>query len=94
MNIPKSFKIANQTINIVVEDELSDGEYGYFEDPSCTIKIAKTVDGIELSEEQMMNTLYHEIIHAFQFFFNNNYDEAQAQCFSNFLREFESTKQF
>lgn len=96
--IPSTFKIANQVIKIIIEESLPDNNYGYFCDASNTIKLSKSisVEGegvIQLSEEQLENTLWHEIFHVFQFYYNNKYDESQAQVFVNFMREFQNSKQ-
>ena len=49
---------------------------------------------IELTDEQVYNSWYHELFHAFNFFWDNGGDESLAQSFANFMREFESTKQY
>lgn len=96
-DIPKKFTIAGipHTINIYDEVEGEDGEvYGDYCDAKCEIRIARTVNGVELSEAQILNTVEHELNHVFQFYFNNEYNEAQAQCFANFRREFETSKKY
>ncbi len=96
---PKRFKVANQEISVVIEDSLPDSNYGYFCDVTNVIKLARTIDTeydgvVTLTEEQMRNTFWHEVIHVFQFYFNTNTDEAQAQSFANFMREFESSREY
>lgn len=50
------------------------------------------LDGVvTVSDEQMRNTFYHELFHAFQFYFNNEFNEAQAQVYANFMCEFIET---
>lgn len=98
MTIPNKFKIANQEITVVIEDYLPDNNYGYFCDATNTIKLARTIntehDGdVTLSDEQIRNSFYHELIHVFQFYLNNEYDETEAQVFANFLCEFTETKE-
>lgn len=88
MNIPKQFVIANNIIKVELLDKVEEDNYGVFKDSSNTIQIAKTVGGNKLTEEQIMNTVWHEIFHVFQFYFNNTFDEAQAQCYANFMREY------
>ena len=89
--IYKTFKIANQKIQTVLLDSLPGGEYGKFNDAKNEILIAKSVvvddEVIELTEQQMQNTFFHEVIHAFQFYYNNEFDEAQAQVYANFICE-------
>ena len=93
--IPKSFKIANQTITVNVVDKIDGGSYGNFSDVINEINIAKNIEFngkvYQLTEEQIENSFYHELMHSFQFYFCNKYDETQAQVFANFMREFLST---
>lgn len=94
--IPKSFKIANQEITVKLLDIDSKNRYGYWNDANNTICVFKNVkaddEKIELSEETILNSFYHELVHCFQFYYNNVYDEGEAQVFANFIREFQSTK--
>lgn len=95
MKIPKEFKIANNKYSIEIVDSVKDSKgeeiFGDHNAITNTIRIAKTIDGIKLSEEQMLNTFWHELFHAFQFFFNNDQWEAQAQCYANFMREYQDS---
>lgn len=95
--IPKHFECAGFTIKIEIVDKLKSNNYGQFCDATNTIKIAKTVEiedegTVELTEEQRFNTFFHELVHVFQFYYDNEYCEAQAQVFANFLCEYEKTK--
>lgn len=91
--IYKRFKIANQIITTHLQDFVAEGsEYGQFSDAENAIFLAKKIilDGgktIELTKEQIENTWWHECIHAFQFYFNNKFDETQAQVYANFMQE-------
>lgn len=95
--IYKTFKIANQLIRTRIVDSLPDGAYGKFYDAKNEIVLAKTIEiedeTVELSEAQLENTFYHEVIHVFQFYYNNEYDEAQAQVFANFICQMLETKE-
>lgn len=95
MKIPKEFKIANNTIYVEVVDSVKgkngDELFGRFNSITNTIEVARTVEGVKLNEEQILNTFLHELFHSFQFFFDNTYSEAEAQCYANFMREFESS---
>lgn len=96
--IPNKFKIANQEIIVVIEDYLPDNNYGYFCAATSTIKLARAIHteyngDVMLSDEQIRNTFYHELVHCFQFYLNNEYDETEAQVFANFLCEFTETKE-
>lgn len=101
MEIPKRFKIANQEHRIIVTefvfDDDGDSIYGEYDSTRCEIHIAQNIryrnETIPLTEEQIWNTFWHELFHAFNFFWNNETDESLAQNFANFMREFESTKQ-
>lgn len=55
----------------------------------------KNDDGevIHLTEEQIKNSFWHEMFHAFNYYYNNNQDESLAQTFANFMREYELTKE-
>lgn len=62
-------------------------------DVELVIKIARKVklekgDVISLTDEQIKNSFWH----AFNFYWNNGTDEALAQTFANFMREFELTR--
>ena len=79
-NIPHSFKIANHS------------------DTELVIKVARKIksdkgEEVSLTSEQIKNSFWHEVFHAFNFYWNNETDEALAQTFANFMREFELTKQ-
>lgn len=95
MRIPKEFKIANNkyTVQILksVQNEKGEDVFGDHSSVTNTIRIAETVNGHELTEEQILNTFLHELFHAFQFFFNNDAYEAEAQCYANFMREYMSS---
>lgn len=97
MKIPKSFKIAGQEITIIMENSLPNNDYGYFCDATNEIHLARTVkveeDTVTLKECQIFNTFWHEMIHVFQFYFDNAYSESQAQVYANFMCEFFNTKQ-
>ena len=51
-------------------------------------------DGKEVSEEIIRNTFYHELFHTFNYLWNTDTDEALAQSFANFMREFETTSNY
>lgn len=91
--LPDKFKIANQEITVVLEDSLPNNNYGYFNDATNTIKLARTLNTeyegkVKLTDEQIRNSFYHELFHVFQFYLNNKFDETQAQVYANFMCEF------
>ena len=70
---------------------------GAFYDAPGVIKIAKTLlvedfGKVQLTEQQMMNTFCHELVHCFQFFYGDKWSETQAQVYANFMCEFLTTK--
>ncbi len=77
-------------------DKLPNSNYGDFNDVKNLIRIAKSVEVdkelIPLTKEQILNTFYHEACHCFQWYFNTDTNEAQAQTFANFMQEFLRTK--
>ena len=97
-NIPKKFKIANQWYTVEMVDHLNDGDFGDFDSVRTKIRLAKRIysvdEYIELSEEQICNSFYHELFHAFNFHMNCECDETLAQSFANFMREFETNASF
>lgn len=50
-----------------------------------------TGETIYLTEEQIKNSFWHEMFHAFNY--NNKQDESLAQTFANFMREYELTRE-
>ncbi len=96
--IPSKFKVANNEITVVMEDSLPNNNYGYFCDVTNEIKLARTIKTeyngvVNLTENQILNSFWHEAFHAFQFYFDNDFNEAQAQVYANFMCEFiNSTK--
>lgn len=57
--------------------------------------VMKNDDGetIYLTEEQIKNSFWHEMFHAFNYYYNNKQDESLAQTFANFMREYELTRE-
>ena len=93
MNIPTHFKIGGQVFDVKFVDSLENEEYGLFTYTPPLIQIARTTDGHAVPENQMEATFYHELMHAFQYMYNCEIDEAQAQVYSNFIVEYLQTKQ-
>lgn len=98
MEIPKRFKIANTEYEVQVVDKPDDGNYGYHSDVRRKIVVAKNMDDegevVQLTEQQIENTFWHELFHCFQFFYNNEQDEALAQSFANFMCEYRATRTY
>ena len=95
--LPKSFKIANHTFKVVQYNELFSDDafiWGCFCYADLEIGIRIKNDGKEVSEEIIRNTFYHELFHTFNYLWNTDTDEALAQSFANFMREFETTSNY
>lgn len=89
MQLPSEFKCAGNTIKVELVEREDNNNYGNWCDATNTI--AKTVEledktVVKLTEDQMTNTFWHELIHCFQFYFDNSYSEAQV--YANFLCEY------
>ena len=99
MKLPSKFKIANQEYTVRIVDSLDDRNFGEFDCVLAEIRIARQVrssydeDYYDLSEEQILNSFWHELFHCFNWHMNTECDETIAQSFANFMREFESTKE-
>lgn len=99
-DIPASFEIARHLYNIIFCDFIDNGDtFGLHDNIKLEIKIAlkmKDDDGnvISLTKRQVKNTFYHELFHAFNYYYNTEQDEALAQTFANFMQEFDITKQY
>lgn len=48
---------------------------------------------ISMETTQIKNSFWHEVFHAFNFYYNNRQDESLAQTFANFMCEFELTRE-
>lgn len=97
MQIPSSFKLANINFKVEIVDNIKNGaRYGEFNDCTSTIKIAKRAliddEWIDIPENIMLNTYYHELFHVFNYYYNNKTPESLAQVFANFMTEYLSTK--
>ena len=94
--IPSKFKIANHEIEVKMCDHSNDNDFGTWDDVRNVITIYKKakMDGevVEFTQEQILNTFYHELIHCFQFYAGLECDEQIAQVFANFIREYQTTK--
>lgn len=92
MQIPSSFKIGGQEYKVEIVDKLEDDIYGDYSYTPPLIRVARTSSEEKIPDNQMEATFWHELFHAFQYMFDCTTDEAQAQCFSNFMMEFLESK--
>ena len=96
--IPINFKIAGgKEIQVNIVENINDGkDFGVFNDATNIIKIANKVrvedDWYNQTEEDMERTYLHELFHVFQFYSGKDFDEMEAQMFSNFMYEYNKTK--
>lgn len=97
--IPSKFRIANHYYNVELCQFIDNGDsFGIHDDLKLLIQVAECMkedDGevIHLTEEQIKNSFWHEVFHAFQYYYCNKQDESLAQTFANFMREFELTQE-
>lgn len=102
--IPKSFKCGQNdiTVKVQVYVQNEDGSYTYgdFCDVKNEIRIATriilndTKEDIELTKNQILNSFYHELVHCFDFYYDNSYSEAHAQSMANLMLEYENTRTY
>lgn len=97
--IPSKFRIANHYYNVELCQFIDNGDiFGIHDNLKLLIQVAECMkedDGevIHLTEEQIKNSFWHEVFHAFQYYYCNKQDESLAQTFANFMREFELTQE-
>lgn len=96
VHIPSEFTICSQRIKVEVVEQIPDNSYGYFDSTICTIRIAKKILGsdntlIDLTVDQIQNTMWHEILHVFQWFSKNETSEQEASTYAGYLCEFFKT---
>ena len=97
MNIPESFECAGFKINVKFVDTIPENKFGECCVVKNEIRIARYLfdadnEKTELTKDQMFNTFLHELIHVWQFYYDNEFIESQAQVFANFIQEFLKTK--
>lgn len=93
MKIPDRFTINSQEITIELVDMLPDQDFGEYCCLTDKIKIATHVKDndstiIPLKEEQIWNTLWHEVLHAFQWHSKGEYSEEESNTYAGYLIEF------
>lgn len=91
MQIPKGFTLHGCPITVEIVDKLDDNNYGEFIDAKELIRIARTVkvdkETVQLSQAQIENTFWHEVIHAFQWHVKGEYDETEATSYAGLMVE-------
>lgn len=90
MIIPKEITILKHTIKVRIVDIL-DGKFGLFDPVKNEIKIAQYAlsndKEVALSPVQILHTFWHEVFHAFQWFYEGEYNEGQSQTYAGFMLE-------
>ena len=94
----RQFSIAGIKHTVEIVDDIDGGDtFGRFIPSGQKILLAERVKSGDIwydqSDEMMENTLWHEILHVFQFYATTEYDESQAQVYSNFICELNKTAQ-
>lgn len=98
MRIPEKFTINSQEIKIETINKLQDQNFGEYNCITDTIKIATHVeddnkDLIKLKDEQVLNTVIHEVLHCFQWHSKGEYSEEESNTYAGYIIEFlKSTK--
>lgn len=93
MKIPEKFTINSQEVKIEIVDTLPDQKFGEYNCITDTIKVAKYVkddDGTirPLTEEQIENTFWHELLHTFQWRSTGEFSESESSTYAGYLIEF------
>lgn len=96
MEAPKRFKVGNQWHTTEIHDKIGgieDSVFGEYDCCRCVVKVAESIvddngETVNLQEEQIKNSFWHEVFHVFNYYWNNEQDEALAQSFANFMCEF------
>jgi hypothetical protein len=97
--IPKSFRLFGSTTNIVWDNERMnrDGKYGEFDYSKQQITLSTTIGVLSLSEDKVLDTFYHEKVHAILMAMNErdlNDNEKFVDVFAKLLRQSDETTQF
>ena len=99
MVVPKSFKLFATTINVVVDNQRTDDMkvFGCYEPHNNTIILADKFGIHNISEDQMLDTFYHEKVHAILRAMNEeelNNNEKFVDVFAKLLRQSDETATF
>lgn len=99
MKIPKKFKLFGTTINVVWDTEKMDREdaLGVTEYVECSITLTKVYKGDKLTDDAIMDTYYHERVHAIlhamhEYKLSSN--EKFVEVFSRLLRQSDETAEY
>ena len=93
MRIPEKFTINSQEITVELVNtppSQNVGEEGWITDKIKLATNVKDDDGtvIPLKEEQIENTFWHELLHAFQWHSKGDFSEEESNTYAGYLLEF------
>lgn len=93
MTFPKKFELGGQVITVRIEDiDKAENRFGYYNSIKEEIVIFKHVndDGskVELSESQLMDSLFHEVFHSFQYHSKGDTFEEESATYASFMTQF------
>jgi hypothetical protein len=96
MKIPVSFKLFGSVTNIVYDNERlnREGKYGEHDYSQQKITLSTTHGVLELSNDKIMDTFYHEKVHAILGAMNErdlNENEKFVDVFAKLLRQSDET---
>lgn len=99
MNIPKKFKLFGTTYSIVWDNKrLNDKSvYGLSDYSRTEITLSNTEGTVDLSEDRMMDTFYHEKVHAILDMMHERElsdNEKFVDVFAKLLRQADETAEF
>lgn len=99
MKLPSEFTINGQVVKVQQVYKLPDPDFGQYSCITDTIKVAMNIEDddkniVKLTDEQILNSFYHELIHAFQWHSTGEYDETQANTIAGYIIEFLKTRKF
>jgi ATP adenylyltransferase/5',5'''-P-1,P-4-tetraphosphate phosphorylase II len=96
--IPEEFTVGYKTYKVEKVTILTNNGqqvFGLFEPMINTISLATQVDGVKVSDNDMLAAFYHELIHAILYNMGElelNEDERFTEGFSVYLTQFNLTK--
>lgn len=92
MKIPEKFELGGQTITIRIEESDKENRFGYYDSVNEEIVIFKKVEGanglVEQTESQLMDTMFHEVFHSFQYHGKGETSEEESSTYASFMTQF------
>ncbi len=99
-HIPESFTIAGMTYQVEFVEFLKDADgnevYGLYNPSKQLISISTKVNHdneiVNLSDDLILTTFFHELTHVFNWHWDGGADECLAQVFAGFMLEYIKSK--